>query len=65
MAQFPEYLEPLAGHLLWVKARHWEKAMRELAATAAAGECLCWFLAPAALPWLLPLQMRHDISLCC
>ena len=41
VAQFPEYLEPLAGHLLWVKARHWEKAMRELAAAAAAGECSC------------------------
>jgi hypothetical protein len=37
VAGFPEYFEPLARHLLLVKLRHWEKALRELAAQALAG----------------------------
>ncbi|KAG2446099.1 hypothetical protein HXX76_000699 [Chlamydomonas incerta] len=37
----PEYRTPLAAHLVTVKARHWEKSLRELAARAAAA------LAPA------------------
>ena len=38
VAGFPEYLEPLAWQLLRVKLRHWDKALRELAAQALAGE---------------------------
>lgn len=38
VAGYEEYFEPLAHHLLAVKLRHWEKALRELAATALAGE---------------------------
>ena len=38
VAGFPEYLEPLAWHLLRAKATaHWEKGLRELAAQALAG----------------------------
>lgn len=37
VAGFPEYLEPLAWHLLRSKLRHWEKGLRELAAQALAG----------------------------
>ena len=38
VARFPEYLEPLAWHLLRAKATaHWEKGLRELAAQALAG----------------------------
>lgn len=36
VAAFPQYSGPLAGHLLAVKARHWEKQLRELAARGAA-----------------------------
>lgn len=38
VAGFPEYFEPLARHLLLIKLRHWEKALRELAAAALAGD---------------------------
>lgn len=41
VACFPEYLEPLAWHLLRSKLRHWEKSLRELAAQALAGVCSC------------------------
>lgn len=36
VAGFPEYQQPLAQHLLEVKLRHWEKALRELAARGTA-----------------------------
>ncbi len=38
VAAFPEYLEPLAWHLLRCKLRHWEAGLRGLAAQALAGE---------------------------
>lgn len=44
VATFPGYFLPLASHLLHVKLRHWEKALRELASLALAGDarvCVC------------------------
>ncbi len=36
VARFPAYRQPLLSHLLHVKLRHWDKALRELAARALA-----------------------------
>ncbi|KAL4443777.1 hypothetical protein ABPG75_011514 [Micractinium tetrahymenae] len=57
VAAFPQYLEPLAWHLLRCKLRHWEKGLRELAAQALAAlvpHRPAFFLGQA-LPFLLPL----------
>ncbi|EFJ45543.1 hypothetical protein VOLCADRAFT_94333 [Volvox carteri f. nagariensis] len=63
----PEYRTPLATHLVKVKARHWEKSLRELAARAAAALVpyhASYFAGPA-LDELLPaclneqLEVRH------
>ncbi|GLI66673.1 hypothetical protein VaNZ11_010603, partial [Volvox africanus] len=67
----PEYRQALATHLVQVKARHWEKALRELAARAAAALVpynVSYFSGPA-LDELLPaclndqLEIRHGAVL--
>jgi tubulin-specific chaperone D len=57
VASYPGYFAPLAWHLLHVKLHHWDKALRELAATALAGlvEVNPAFILQEALPHLLPL----------
>ncbi|KAL4422042.1 hypothetical protein ABPG77_004858 [Micractinium sp. CCAP 211/92] len=57
VAGFPEYLEPLAWHLLRSKLCHWEKGLRELAAQALAALVphRPGFFLDQALPFLLPL----------
>lgn len=57
VAAFDEYFEPLAWHLLRAKLRHWEKALRELAAQALAAlvPCCPAFFLNSALPFMLPL----------
>lgn len=57
MASFPEYQLPLAQALLQAKLRHWDKALRELAARAAAAlvPAMPGFMAGDALDELLPL----------
>jgi hypothetical protein len=36
VAQFPEYFESMVNHLAFIKLRHWEPAIRELAAQSLA-----------------------------
>lgn len=70
VASFPGYLRPLAWHLLRVKARHWDKGVRELAARAVAGLVPLdpAFFAADALAFLLPLcaaaalEARHGAA---
>ncbi|KAG2492086.1 hypothetical protein HYH03_009582 [Edaphochlamys debaryana] len=63
----PEYRTALARHLVGTKARHWEKALRELAARGAAALAphVGGFLSTTAMDELLPacldeqLEVRH------
>ncbi len=63
-AQGPQYRQPLASHLVAVKARHWEKATRELAARAAAALVpyhASYFSGPA-LDELLPACLNDQLE---
>ncbi|KAL6767782.1 hypothetical protein ACKKBF_B36615 [Auxenochlorella protothecoides x Auxenochlorella symbiontica] len=64
VATFPGYFLPLASHLLHVKLRHWEKALRELASLALADltRVDADWLAGTALPTLLPLTESADLE---
>lgn len=57
IASFPQYTAPLLDHLLLVKLRHWDKALRALAAMglAALAPVAAQRLADSALPKLLGL----------
>ena len=71
IAQFPEYKQSLAGHLLTIKLRHWEKSLRELTskALAALAPTNPSFFLTTAVDALLPLcldpvlEVRHGAAL--
>ena len=71
IAQFPEYKQGLADHLLNTKLRHWERSLRELTSKALAALVLTnpSFFLTTAVDALLPLclnsilEVRHGAAL--
>ena len=71
IAQFPEYRQGLADHLLTVKLRHWDRSLRELTskALAALAPTNPSFFLTTAVDALLPLclnpvlEVRHGAAL--
>ena len=71
IAQFPEYKQPLADHLLSIKLRHWDRSLRELSSKALAALVPVHphFFQTAAVDLLLPLcldpvlEVRHGAAL--
>lgn len=63
-AMGPEYRHALATHLVKVKARHWDKALRELAAQAAAALVPYYpsYFAGPALEELLPACLDEQLE---
>lgn len=60
IAQYPEYRQPLADHLLNIKLRHWERSLRELASKALAALMPSQpeFFQTTAVDTLLPLCLN-------
>ena len=71
IAQFPEYKQALADHLLSTKLSHWEKSLRELTSRALAAlvPTQPHFFRTTAVDRLLPLclnsilEVRHGAAL--
>ena len=71
IAQFPEYKQALADHLLSTKLSHWERSLRELTSKALAAlvPTQPGFLQTTAVDTLLPLclnsilEVRHGAAL--
>lgn len=71
IAQFPDYKQGLADHLLLVKLRHWERSLRELTSKALAALVPTnpSFFLTTAVDALLPLcldpvlEVRHGAAL--
>jgi len=71
IAQFPEYKQALADHLLSTKLSHWERSLRELTSKALAAlvPTQPGFLQTTAVDMLLPLclnsilEARHGAAL--
>lgn len=64
IASFPQYTGPLLDHILMVKLRHWDKALRSLAAMglAALAPVATQQLADSALPRLLGLVTSDNLE---
>ena len=67
IAQYPEYKQPLADHLLSIKLRHWERSLRELASKALAALLPSQpdFFRTTAVDMLLPLCLNSILEVSC